>query len=166
MAEQTGVTLDTYLSAEEGGGDLSLSFLFKCAEELGIELIELLTGSEPRLQKYTVVRSGEGLPINRREGFSYRHLAYLFKHKNIEPLIVTAPFSAEEQDKPMHMSRHDGQEWDYILSGQLRYGIGEGVNYREEILNPGDSVYYNSANPHGMIAANGSNCVFLAVLIG
>lgn len=161
MAERTNTTVDEYTVLENGKKDFSLSFLNACADALGIELIELLTGTEPKLQTYSLVRKDEGLPIERRIGFTYQHIAYLFKNKKIEPLIVEAPYSEEEQKKPIHLSVHDGQEMDFIISGQMKFVI----NNHEEILNEGDCVYYNSKNPHGMIAYGGKDCKFLAVLI-
>ncbi len=161
MAEKTNTSVEEYLSCEAGGKDFSLSFLNAAAEALGIEMIELLTGVTPTLKNYSVVRKGEGLPIERRIGLTYQHVAYLFKNKKIEPLVVTAPYSEEEQSKPIHLSVHDGQEMDFILSGKLKFVI----NNHTEILNPGDCVYYDSTNPHGMIADGGEDCVFLAILI-
>lgn len=161
MAERTNTTKDEYISYENGEKDFSLSFLNAAADALGIEMIELLTGMTPTLKTYSVVRKGEGLPIERRIGFTYQHVAYLFKNKKIEPLVVTAPYNAEENNKPIHLSVHDGQEMDFILSGKMKFVI----NNHTEILNPGDCVYYDSSNPHGMIATDGENCEFLAILI-
>lgn len=161
MAEHTSTDVDEYKSFENGEKDFSLSFLNSAAEALGIEMIELLTGTEPKLQTYTVVRNDNGLPIERRIGFTYQHMAYLFKNKKIEPFVVEAPYSEEDLKKPIHLSVHDGQEMDYIISGQLKFII----NDHEEILSEGDCVYYNSKNPHGMVAYGGKDCKFLAVLI-
>ena len=161
MAQKTDTSVEEYLSYESGEKDFSLSFLNAAAEALGIEMIELLTGVEPKLNTYTVVKKGHGLPIERRIGFTYQHMAYLFKNKEIEPLIVDAPYSEEEQNKPIHLSVHDGQEMDFIISGKLKFVF----NDHEEILDAGDCVYYNSKNPHGMIAYGGEDCQFLAILI-
>lgn len=161
MAKKTSVTEDEYLSLENGGKDFSLSFLNECASALGVELIELLTGTEPRLQKYSIVKNGEGLPIERRAGFAYRHIAYLFKHKKIEPLIVTAPFSEDEQNQPVRLNSHEGQEMNLVISGKLKFTI----DGHTEVLEAGDCVYYDSRQPHGMAADGGGDCVFLAVLI-
>ncbi|MDR2560120.1 MAG: cupin domain-containing protein [Oscillospiraceae bacterium] len=161
MAEKVKIPIKEYIILESGEKDLSLSFLNDCAGALGVELIELLTGTEPRLQKYSIVKSGKGLPIDRRIGFTYQHMAYLFKHKKIEPLIVTAPYSEAEQDKPVHLSKHDGQEMNFIIKGKMRFTIGGNT----EILEEGDCVYFDSNVPHGMVAADGKDCEFLAVLI-
>lgn len=159
MAAAARITEEEYIAYENGDKDLSLSILDKCAEVMGIEMIELLTGSSPTLAKYSLVRKGEGLPIERRIGFTYQHIAYLFKNKKIEPIIVHAPFEPD-QKKPIHMSVHDGQEMDLIIKGKLKFVI----NNNTEILNEGDCVYFDSSNPHGMIAIDG-DCDFLAILI-
>lgn len=160
-AGKIGVSAGEYLSYESGERDFSLTFLYKCAEVYGVDLIELLTGVTPKLHTYTVVRAGQGLPIERRERFAYQHLAYLFKDKKIEPLLVTAPYEEAAQNLPIKLSTHAGQEFDYILTGSLKTVIGG----HTEILHAGDAVYYDSMHEHGMIATGGEDCTFLAVLI-
>lgn len=161
MAEKTSMSVEEYTALENGEKDFSLSFLNTCSDVLGVEMIELLTGVSPTLKTYSVVKNGTGLPIERRIGFTYQHIAYLFRDKKIEPLIVEAPYSDEEQSKPIHLSVHDGQEMDYIISGTLKFVIGD----HEEILNEGDCIYFDSSKPHGMIATGGKDCKFMAVLI-
>lgn len=161
MAESTGVTPEEYEELESGSQDFGFTFLYKCAEKLGVDMIEIITGSNPRLTDFIVVRSGEGLPIKRREGFSYYHLAPTFKNKISEPFLVHAPFIEEEQEKKIALSRHAGQEFDYIISGTLRFSH-EG---RTVDLGPGDSLYYDSGKGHGMIATSEDGCTFLAVVM-
>lgn len=161
MAQKASITVEEYILCENGEKDFSVSILNSCAEALGIEMIELLTGMTPTLKTYSVVRRGEGLPIERRIGFTYQHMAYLFKNKKIEPIMVNAPYEESEQNKPIHLSVHDGQEMDFIISGSMKFVIGD----RTEILNAGDCVYFDSSKPHGMIAINGAPCDFLAILI-
>ncbi|MBP5605097.1 MAG: cupin domain-containing protein, partial [Ruminiclostridium sp.] len=148
-----------YIAYDTGAKDLSHSVLNSCAEAMGIERIELLTGSSPTLRTYSLVRKGEGLPIERRIGFTYQHMAYLFKNKKIEPIMVHAPFEPD-LSKPIAMSVHEGQEMNFIIKGKLKFVIGNNT----EILNEGDCIYYDSSNPHGMIAIDGE-CDFLAILI-
>jgi len=161
MAEATGVTEEEYIQLESGENDFGFTFLFKCAEKLGVDMIEIITGSNPHLTDFTITRSGTGLPIKRREGFSYYHLAATFKDKMAEPFLVKAPFIQEEQNKEIHLSHHEGQEFDYILSGTLRFSH-EG---REVDVGPGDTLYYDSGKGHGMIATSPEGCVFLAIVL-
>ena len=75
----------------------------------------------------------------------------MFKKKLAEPYYVTYEYSEELQNKPIHLTKHSGQEFDFILSGRLKVQVGEHI----EVLNEGDSIYYNSSSPHGMIAVDG-----------
>ncbi len=161
LARVTDVTVEEYILLESGKADFSFTFLFKCAERFGVDIVELLTGENPRLSFYTVVRKDKGLPIQRRQGFTYQHLAPLLKNKIAEPFLVTAPFSQEEQDKPMHLSYHEGQEFDFVLQGKLKVAMEGHIEY----LEAGDAIYYNSGHGHGMIATGGSDCTFLAVVL-
>jgi transcriptional regulator with XRE-family HTH domain len=161
MAEATGRSAEEYRAQESGEQDFSFTFLYKCANALGVDVVELLTGEAPHLNGYELVRSGEGLSIRRRASFEYLHQAPFFSHKLCEPFIVTAPFRAEEQDVPIHLSYHEGQELDYVISGHLRFAYEDHV----EELGPGDTLYYDSGRGHGMIAIGGEPCVFLAVVL-
>lgn len=161
MAQCTGVTLENYRMLEAGETDFTFTFIYKCAARLGVDTTDLLKGSSPTLEEYSVTRAGRGLPIARRKGFRYENLAPLFKNKTVEPFVVSAPFSQEEQHAPIKLSRHEGHEFDYILSGRLKTII----DGHEEILEPGDSIYYDSGKPHGMIAVDGEECRFLAIII-
>lgn len=161
MAEAAGVIEEEYLACEQGACDFSFTFLYNCARKFGVDIVELLTGEKPHLSFYSVVRNGDGLDIKRRKGFTYNHLAYRFTGKVAEPFLVTAPYSEEEQTQPIHLSHHQGQEFDYILSGKLKVQM-EGYT---EYLEAGDSIYYDSGHGHGMIATGGEPCTFLAVVL-
>ena len=161
MAAHTGTTIEEYRALASGTTDFSFTFLYKCAGAFGVDIVELITGEAPHLAAYTVVRAGEGLPIKRRASFQYSHLAARFKNKLCEPFVVTAPFAHEQQDKPIELSTHAGQELNYILSGSLKLAIDGHV----EILNAGDSVFYDSSLGHGMIAIGGQPCTFISVVL-
>lgn len=161
MADYHGMAMDEYLKYENGEkNDYSFTFLYKCASKLGVDVVEIMTGESPTLCDYTLVRKNEGLEVERRVNFKYRHLAHLFKRKLAEPFVVTAPYEKSEKGKPIKLSTHPSQEFDYVLSGKLAVS----VNGHSEILNAGDSIYYNSALPHGMRAEDG-DCTFIAIVI-
>ena len=161
MADATGRSVAEYAAQESGDQDLSFTFLYKCAKVLGVDVIELLTGETPHLKGYSLVRAGDGLSIKRRAGFEYLHKAPHLQNKLAEPFLVTAPFLEEEQDKPIHLSYHKGMEFDYIISGHLRFAY---ENHIEE-LGPGDTLMYDSGRGHGMIAIGGEPCVFIAIVM-
>ncbi len=161
MAAVTDSTVEEYAAFEEGRVDANFTFLFKCAVRLGVDLSELVTGDDPKLSFYTVTRKGEGMPIKRRAGFDYQHLAAMLKNRLSEPFVVTAKYSEEEQHAPIHLSTHEGQEMDFVLSGALKVQLED----HTEVLHAGDSVYYDASHRHGMIAVEGEDCQFLAVVV-
>lgn len=161
MAEVCGVSLEEYEASERGENDFSFTFMLKCAQRFGIDIVELMTGENPHLSFYMVTRSGSGLPIQRRRGLEYRHLAPFIKNKLAEPFFVIAPYSEEEQNKPIAYSTHPGQEFDYVIKGSLKYDLDGHI----EILNEGDSLFYDSSHRHGMIAIGGTDCEFLAIVL-
>jgi transcriptional regulator with XRE-family HTH domain len=161
MAQLVEVSEEEYLQYEEGKRDFSFTFLYKVANRLGLDISELITGSSPTLSVYTHVKKGKGLSIQRRKGFKYQSLAYLFRNRNAEPFLVEVPYDEDADKSEIVQRSHDGQEFDYILSGSLKVKIDD----HEFIMEAGDSVYYDASHRHGMVATNGESCLFLAVVI-
>ena len=161
MAEKTEVSEEQYIIFETANADIPFSFIHKCAIVFDVELTELLEGHSARLSSYTVTRKGDGQKTAKEDGIDITNLAPKFKDKIAEPYFVRYEYSASQQNKPIHLTTHSGQEFDYILSGSLKVQVGE----HTEILHEGDSIYYNSSTPHGMIAVDGKECVFCAVVL-
>jgi transcriptional regulator with XRE-family HTH domain len=159
MAECAGISENEYIDYESGKKDFTFTLLYNCAKKLGIDITELLLGKSPNLSEYSIVRAGYGMKLKRREGFEYLHVAQYMKNRIAEPFVVTAPYIEEEQDK--EIPSHKGQELDFILEGSLKCNINGNI----EILHAGDCLYYDSGNPHGMIATGGGKCVFLAIVM-
>lgn len=157
MAEATGISLDEYKAYERGEKDFSFSFLFNAANVLGVDVLDIMSGESPKLSKCCIVRGGNGFDVNRREAYDYKHLAFTFRDKLAEPFLVTVEPSENEP-----LSSHAGQEFDYVVSGAINFYIGGRV-YR---LDTGDSVFFNSAEPHGMKALDNAAARFLAIVIG
>ena len=161
MAANTEVTTEEYMRYEAGTVDLPFTFIYKCANVFGTQMTELLEGRTARLMSYTVTRKGQGQDTAKEEGIVIQNLAPEFGNKIAEPYYVRYEYSPEQQGKPIHLTKHAGQEFDLILEGSLLVQVGE----HQELLHEGDSIYYNSSTPHGMIAVDGRDCVFCAVIL-
>ena len=161
MAKLTDLSEDTYLSYESGTVDLPFTFMHKCAKVCGIEITEILEGHSAKLSGYTITRKGKGLTTASEDGITIQDMAPLFRQKLATPYWVTYEYSEELQKLPINTVTHAGQEFDLVLKGSLRVRIGD----REEILREGDSVFFKSSTPHGMIAIDGEDCVFLAMIM-
>ena len=161
MAEKTGVTEAEYRSYETGTVDLPFTFLHKCSLAFGLELTDLLEGQSAKLSSYSVTRRGCGLITAAEDGITIRNMAALFRQKLATPYWVTYQYSEELQHQPIHTTTHGGQEFDLVLKGSMRVRVGD----HEETLHEGDSIFYKSSTPHGMIAVDGQDCVFLAMIM-
>ena len=161
MAKKTEVSLEDYRAYENGELDFPFTFIHKCSLAFGIGITDLLEGQSAHLSSYTVTRKGQGQETAKEDGIEIQNLAPLFRKKIAEPYWVRYEYSEELQSKPIHLTKHSGQEFDFVMSGRLKVQIGENVEY----LSEGDSIYYNSSTPHGMIAVDGRDCLFVAVVL-
>ena len=161
MAKKTEVSLEDYRAYENGELDFPFTFIHKCSLAFGIGITDLLEGQSAHLSSYTVTRKGQGQETAKEDGIEIQNLAPLFRKKIAEPYWVRYEYSEELQNKPIHLTKHSGQEFDFVMSGRLKVQIGENVEY----LSEGDSIYYNSSTPHGMIAVDGRDCLFVAVVL-
>ena len=158
MADTLGIPLSEYQDYEAGKNDFAFSFLYGCANKLGVDIVELITGEPPRLSFFSYVKNGEGLRIDRRKEYSYQHLAYFYKNKMAEPFHVTVE---PKDNQSMPLNCHEGQEFNYILKGSMRIQVGN----QSAVLHEGDAVYYDSSMPHGMMAEGDAPCEFLSIIM-
>lgn len=160
MALKTNVTVGDYNEFESGTRDFNFTFIYKCARAFGVDPTDLLKGSSPTLSSYELTKKGEGLPITRRAGYTYKNLASLFKNKTSEPFWVKIPYSASDLENP-HFSTHNGQEMDIVIRGKLKVWIGDNC----ETLEEGDTIYYNSTTPHALAAMDGEDVEIYAIVM-
>ena len=161
MAEKTEVSVEEYNRYEAGELDFPFTFIHKCCLAFGIGISDLLEGQSAHLSSYTVTRKGKGQQTAKEDGIEIQNLAPMFRKKIAEPYYVKYTFDADLQNKPIHLSRHSGQEFDFVLSGKLKVQVGDNT----EVLEEGDSIYYNSSTPHGMVAVDGRDCTFVAIVL-
>ncbi len=161
MAQKTDVSVQEYLDCENGVGDLTFAFIYRCALALNVDVTDIIDGQSPRLKSFILTRQGGGQEIANAHGMTYYNLAYAFRNRIADPLYVRSTYTEDAQHRDIELTTHEGQELDIVISGQLRVQIGE----HSAVLNPGDSIYFNSSTPHGMIAVGGSDCEFYAIVL-
>ena len=161
MAVKTDVSVEEYLRCENGEEDLNFAFIYRCALAFGVDVTDIIEGVSPRLQSYAVTRAGSGQRIEQAHGMVYYNLAAAFQNRIAEPLYVRSTYSEEAQHKDIELTTHAGQECDIVISGHLMVQVG----HHKEVLGPGDTMYYDSDTPHGMIAVNGEDCEFYAIVL-
>ncbi len=161
MAERTGVSVDTYCRCEEGRQDLSIAFLYRCVLILGVDMSDLLEGHSPKLRSYALTRKGEGQQIQEAHHMTGYNLAADFRNRIALPLYMELPYRENAESEGIELVTHEGQECDIVIRGHMKIRIGN----KSEVLHPGDCIYYDSSTPHGMIAVDGEDCAFYAIVL-
>ena len=156
MATDLSISVEKYLSYENGEVDIPISALYEIAARLGTDFTVLLTGESPRMNTQTVVRKGNGVKVDRYEGYSFVSLASNYIGRIMEPMLVTI----DPTDKEPAPVMHGGQEFNYVLSGKVKITVGN----REHILEAGDSIYFDPRVPHGQSAID-DTATFLTVIL-
>ncbi len=161
MARLTDVSKEEYQSCENGSHDMNFAFIYRCALALKVDVTDIIEGVSPTLKSYTVTRKNMGQKMEEAHGLEYFGLASSFKNRIANPLFVNCAYSEDALLKDIPLTTHEGQECDLVISGTLKVQIGT----HKEILHAGDSIYYDSSTPHGMIALDGEDCQFYAIVL-
>ncbi len=157
-AAKCGVDEGTYRGYEDGSIPMPINSLYGLAELFGVDVTVLLTGEQPRMDGYTVVRNGKGVHVDRYEGYEFESRAANFKGRIIEPMIVTLKPHADESHEPALVS-HSGQEFNLVLEGRVRVVVGR----NSFVLEEGDSIYFDAGLRHGQRAVGGT-AKFLTII--
>lgn len=158
LAEMAGVTEEQVRLCESGEAEIPVGFLMAVAHACGVDLSVLISGNEAHLKKSSLVKKGQGLNVERRKSYDYRNLAYKFRGRKMEPFLVTVP---PFEDQGLSKSTHPGQEFIHLLEGRMEVGVDE----RVLVMEPGDSLYFDSTSPHWMRGLDGKPATFLDVII-
>jgi len=158
LAKELGFDISEYQAWESAQKDFPVGALVEIAARFKVDLSELISGAASKLKTFCVTRAGQAPEVSRRPMYGYWNLAFYFHRKKAEPFLVEA--SAETENKPISLNTHPGQEFNYVLEGKLLISIsGHDIE-----LGPGDCVYYDSNEPHGMKALDGKAARFLAIV--
>ncbi|MGI6335982.1 MAG: cupin domain-containing protein [Clostridiales bacterium] len=159
LAERMGMDAAEYKKCEAAQVEIPISVLYDVSNTLGVSITELLTGEQAKLHTFSVVRAGKGVSVERSQAYKYADLAYNFIDRKVSPFLVT--IAPSEDDEPYHLNVHSGQEYHYCLEGSFKIHLaGKEITIRE-----GDSLYFDSGNPHGMKAVGGKPARVLVVVI-
>jgi transcriptional regulator with XRE-family HTH domain len=132
LSTTTGISVSTLSRLESGRRRPTLEQLLPLARAHQVTLDELVDAPEtgdPRVRMRSVVRHGRTfLPLTRRPGGPQA-----FK-------MVLPPEAGAVPDQ----QSHEGYEWLYVLSGQIRLVLGD----RDLLLGPGEAVEFDTRTPH------------------
>lgn len=158
---RTNIDVEQLTQIEEGTVAPPLGTVIKLAKALDIKIGYLVSGEEEKT--YTIVRKDDRKVISRYDpgkekqyGYGYESLAPQKTDRHMEPFLVTLEPSETEHER----SAHDGQEFIFVLDGKMEVRLEDEIH----ILEPGDSIYYDSTVPHLVKCHNKETTKILAVL--
>ncbi|MFO7986533.1 MAG: cupin domain-containing protein [Desulfatiglandaceae bacterium] len=161
ISQRTGLDTSMLKQIEESRVAPPLGTVIKLAKALDLKMGYFISGEESR--PYTIVRRDDRKVISRYDskkaqyyGYGYESLAPHKKDRHMEPFLVTLDPAETEEER----STHDGQEFIYVLEGAMEVRLGREVH----ILEPGDSIYYDSTMPHLVKCHGETPTKILAVL--
>jgi len=162
LSELSGLSKPLLSQIENAQVIPPIATLLKIATGLKVGIHYFFEEKEDR-QKFVLLRSEHAPSSRRRSGndapssYLYRSLAPGMRKKSMEPFLVE--FEPGSWDDSL-LYRHDGEEFIYLLHGELEFHYGP----ETMILNPGDSIYYDSSETHGYVARGNGKAQAVAVL--
>lgn len=137
--------------------------LLKIARALNVNIGYFFQTDETE-KKAVIVRKNERKQVFRRihedpakVGYYYEALAYPKSDKHMEPFQVKFEVKSKED---LLFFNHKGEEFVFVLEGQLEF------NYEKEVflLEPGDSLYFDSSIPHAFRAVGHKSALAIDVI--
>ncbi|MCL7749932.1 helix-turn-helix domain-containing protein [Halalkalibacter alkaliphilus] len=127
---------------ENGVTTPPISTLMKIAESLGVAVSDILEDNKEIGTVYTEVstyKDSNGW-IKTEKGYSFYAFAAGRQDKIMQPYY----FIAKKGEVKSHSLSHKGEEFVFVLEGEMRYKVGK----TEYILGPGDTIYFTSLEEH------------------
>jgi transcriptional regulator with XRE-family HTH domain len=163
VAEMTGLSNPLLSQVENNAVSPPVATLLRIARALEVGISYFFREEESK-ERAVVVRKHERKktfrPLHtqsRDSGYTYEALAYTKNGKHMEPFLVE--FEPKKKEK-MSFLKHRGEEFVFLFRGRLAFHYDQD----EIILEPGDSLYFESEVPHGFRALRGRKAQAVVVV--
>ena len=163
IAERSGLSADQINSIENDQHLPSLGPLIKIARALGVRLGTFLDDNDElgpavcRAEEHNSSISFSNDAADARQHMEYHSLAKQKAGRHMEPFIIDIQPSEEKDFKS---SAHEGEEFIYVLNGQVEIDYGK----EKYLLKEGDSIFYDSIVMHHVHGVVGESAKILAVV--
>ena len=142
VATRARIDVSTLSRLESGKRRLALDHLPRLAEALSVSTDELLRGPEAEDPR---VRGGS----HTQHGITFWPLTRQGPAGGLHAFKIR--ISARRRKPPAQLPVHEGQDWIYVLAGQLRLILGE----RDFTIKPGEAAEFSTWTPHWFGAVDG-----------
>jgi len=137
LANKTGFSQRYLKEIEEGIAIPPVSAVIQIAKSLSIDSGSFLSAEE---QEASVKRRKESF-FKRTQTYSYKTLTPDAESKHMKAFLITID---PKQDHKMVEYKHEGEEFVYVLKGQIQVMVGESEN----LLKKGGTLHFDSGIPH------------------
>lgn len=161
-SQKSGIPESTLSAIESHAISPPLGNIISLASTLHVTVGELFEDSADA--PFCIVRSDDRKTVSRFNsadgkagGYSYASLGHQKQNRQMEPFLVTL---TPVEGSPVEPNQHVGEEIIFVLEGQVEVGLSG----HTDILNPGDSIYYDSNLPHVVSCHGKAPATILAVI--
>jgi len=153
IAKETGLSMENLKKIESGKIMPAVGTLLQLARALNIDSGFFLREQEANLEKRVQAYA------TRTENYAYETLTPGAESKHIKAFRVTIdPMQSHEGVG----YQHEGEEFIYVLSGEIEATVGEHVN----LLNKDDSLLFNSGVKHHIRNIGNKIAMLIVVVYG
>jgi transcriptional regulator with XRE-family HTH domain len=151
LARRTGLSKPYLSRLESGDRQASIAAVLTLSRVFGVSLASMF---EAEAEPIAVVRGG-GQPAHEADGLACWPLSGASPRFRLQPMRIVV---AADREGDEHQ-RHDGEEWIYVVSGELTLSLG-GRTYE---LSAGDAAHFDARLPHRLIPRGGTEPEILLV---
>ena len=143
IAEASDLSKSMISKIENNKAIPSVAALVKIANSLGTNISSLLEQDAWVNAIVTTRQKAKENLTSTEKGYSIYPYATEYPEKKMQPFL----FVAKKGKVIPHEVSHEGEEFVYIIKGQMTMQVGE----TEYLLNTGDSLYFNALQKHGIM---------------
>jgi mannose-6-phosphate isomerase-like protein (cupin superfamily) len=151
IANETGFSVDYLRQIESGHSIPPVGAILQIGRALEIDSASLLKEPASSLEKRIKTHT------KRTENYAYTTLTPDAEHKHLKAFKVVIDAQQEHKGVDYH---HEGEEFDYVLTGKVQVTVGSHVN----TLSAGDCLHFNSGVPHTLRSISDERAELIVVI--
>ncbi|TPI11210.1 helix-turn-helix domain-containing protein [Mesorhizobium sp. B4-1-3] len=162
VSQMSGLAISTLSKVENNQMSLTYDKLLQLAQGLNVDITELFgvkkAGAPPIARGARVVSKVDDGRIVETPNYIYKFLCTELSRKEMIPMLGTV--TSESIDAFGELIRHPGQEFTYVLEGEVELHTDV---YEALRLKAGESVYFESTMGHAYISVGDTPARILCV---
>lgn len=156
IADLSGLSKSMISKIENNKTIPSVAALVRISKALGTSMSSILEQDNWLTAVMTSQQKAEDNLTPTDKGYDIHPYASEYHEKKMQPFLFVAK---KDKVKP-HRVSHEGEEFIYVISGEMKIQVGE-IEY---FMKAGDSLYFNSLKKHGIMPVS-EEVVYLDIFV-